>query len=516
MANNCKSNWSYIQSLKDYKKFVEFIDLNCLQNFVTNMRPDDFVEYHVVIPTNKNLDNVEGSDIDKKIKFLKSHIFRKKCNGSVYPYSSPFSDIDIGDGEIKGKFRNKEETLFKIEKLSEKDKGLVLYKDVSSSNNTFLEGVIEKEVTGGFSEMESLENTSIQSDEGQLVTGGGNNRHQFFIKVGSIMKSNYEDTRVLMMYNLMSMSKRSNNKDTNPWLLYCVSLYNWLSVEESKTLDVILPITDVHPGVTMAITLLDPMSPVTNEMLSRWGMGIMSTNAAEEWENFLSRVVIKPQRTEDKQMSILRKIEKEKLTSDLPTIAVNMYKTCEYQNYYPKDTVERFFSGPDGVYRKMWQDQVRCLITCSFVNSCDVSLVADNSKLEINDLRAHSADYRNNIFTTDTFIGNHALHHAFIRWFKSTDLLYLPTSLDSKITTYVSSTVTTNTNKFKSNEVLNMYNVRRSLVKQMKSKDNTKIMTKYMKNRMSNDVTGENMNVDNVDSIDIDITNDNAIPDYTF
>ena len=485
--SKCNTVLNFIKDNIKNKSLHNFIENNCLEYLFQNRfeTQNSTKEFHFVIPNEDNLNKMSNKEMGSKVRYIKKHIFKKMAKGeTTYSIDGKGENIKIMARQGKGPYKDAFDTVRDKESTKDGIK-IAIYKDKTdySSGNKY--GSIIDDTSGGY--YDSDDNSSMGGDDYGAITGGkpnNTNRQDFFIRVGRIMQDRFKDIRISMLFKLLDSNYHSRQEPgpKKMWLNQCVSLYNWLYTYEPMTLQVILPITDLHPGVTLAIILLDPSSPVTNTMLQNWNFGSAYGNSYQEWNDYLKLASSTMEETLPEVKNITTMLNKMKIDSSIPSGVIKFYRDYPYNKVYPDDTIKTFFSGPDGFYRKIWQDQVRCLVSCSLNQGCNTFVVEDNEtmKRSLMDLRAHSSDYSNNILVTESFGDSNALHYGFLQWLSSTDFMYLPTHLNSSAVLYSATHVHNKPHYFRPNHILNNYNIRAKMVEDMNSHQSSNFMMDYM------------------------------------
>lgn len=333
--------------------------------------------------------------------------------------------------------------------------------------------------------------------EGRLTIGGGG-RDVYLLKVGKLISDSPDTVRVGIIANILNEYKNELMRDKcarrNPLLCKAASLYNWLSMYHPGVLEIVLPITDLHPGITLMLLILDPQSPITVAMLKGtgnpndpvhiaqgWNCAEITTNPYQEWNAYLDKASSMVKNVDTTLNSLLefrkKMVEHTRLDYSAAADAVSvLYRdfTSSF-NVYPPKTVEVFFTGAKNVDRKLWQDQMRFVASCAFSGCCDAHIVTMN---EVDDHLSQAVCFRPKQTYTAACsftvlpdrLTNQSEYYAFLKWAFSTDFMYCPVSLNNAIT---SSTQAPYDGLEYSNispkSILNNYYIRAQLLKSMHS-----------------------------------------------
>ncbi|MDL1983178.1 MAG: hypothetical protein LWX54_03145 [Deltaproteobacteria bacterium] len=302
------------------------------------------------------------------------------------------------------------------------------------------------------------------------IEGGGNEKGAFLINVGNLIKDSPDTMRVsLLTYILVDYRNellRNRCAIRNPLMLKAASLYNWMSMYYPDTLECILPVTDIHPGVNLMLFVLDPKSPVTDTMLfgsgdscddiqtyKGWGgADSICTNAAKEWQGWVDQASNLVGAGKQDYYCNINTFRNHLITStqlDGGTSGTYMKKLyCTIQDnkgyafagqkggfrIFPEKTYNKMYAGSVNKDRKLWQDQLRYVATSSFAGAQEGVLVSagalDDSFKQVVHFRPMQ-DYTT--AATFTFTGGSYMSkdsfYLSMKWLFSTDFLYVPDSL---------------------------------------------------------------------------------------
>lgn len=501
---NCAKLFSRIKELdKDYANNIENIcarDLLSDTLGLTVVFPDDAFRKEFNALTNSSTPNID--DLTKARRMLQNTIIKKNLKTAKdytqFTHSLPLrSGLTLqatdtqGDDTVmlEGGITLKKDTKFESPNLF----NYSLWK-VESGNyptipyfrpkreKTKTSGGSTYEAQGAFIEEEPTrvvpfdehyadgQNYDIPMSNVNALTFQGGAKDQYVIQVGRLLKDSPDTLRVSVMASILTEYKiellRDRCSRRNPLLVKAASLYNWLSLYNPQVLNVVLPITDIHPGINLMLLILDPLSPVTIEMLlgtgnntdsvqvaDGWRGCELTDNAYEDWANYLKKAssmvsgeaVLAASNTYRNTISQNTSLDYASAVS----LVNNMYNSVSKEGslngatVIPNATITAMYAGDKYKDRKMWQDQLRFVSTCAFSGSCDGNIV---SGTDIDDELSQAVRFRpmqgyTSACTFTVLQGNYSSkddYYAFLKWLYSTDLMYVPQSLDSRMCTSTS------------------------------------------------------------------------------
>ena len=301
-----------------------------------------------------------------------------------------------------------------------------------------------------------------------VTTFGGGGRDVYMLQVGRLMKNTPDTTRVGIVAAILSQYRdeliRNKCATRNPLLCNAVSLYNWMSMYYPKVLDVVLPVTDIHPGINLMLLILDPNSPITIDMLvgtkerdapvyisQGWGGTELCMDPYKEWSDYLdkaSSMITNGEESMNKLVGFRKNLVKSTGLDYAPSVELiaNLYKDFQDTgkisgvDVYPQLTVQALYSGSKNIDRKVWQDQMRFIATCAFSGCCDAHIT---SGMDIDEELSQAVRFRptqgyTSACTFTSLQNNYSSkeeYYAFLKWIFSTDLMYIPQSLNSEMAT---------------------------------------------------------------------------------
>ena len=328
--------------------------------------------------------------------------------------------------------------------------------------------------------------------EGRMTIGGG--KDVYMIRVGKMMSNSPDTLRVGIVASILNDYKNQLLYDKcsrrNPLLTKAASLYNWLSMFYPNVLEVILPVTDIHPGVSLLLLLLDPQSPITVPMLcgtgnsndpihvaNGWAGAEITTDPYKEWTSYVNRAS-SMMRNIEATLATLLEFRKKLVTGDeldYPSAASRVVSLYKDLNVYPAATMSAMYTGGKNTDRKLWQDQMRFVSGCAFNGVCDAHIITTPQEVEEQLKQAVQFRPLQGYTNAATFtvmpdsLTNQDEYYAFLKWLFSTDLMYLPVSLDSTIATSTKAPYDgTDYSSITPKSILNNYYIRNKLLQDMK------------------------------------------------
>ena len=362
---------------------------------------------------------------------------------------------------------------------------------------SFIGGVGDWDDGGADSEM-------MGETEGRMTIGGGG-KDVYMIRVGKLMSSSPDTLRVGIMASILNDYKNQLLYDKcarrNPLLIKAASLYNWLSMYYPNVLEVILPVTDIHPGVSLLLLLLDPQSPITVPMLcgtgnsndpgyvaAGWAGAEITTDPYKEWTSYVNKAS-SMMRNIETTLGTLLEFRKKLVTGDeldYPSAASRVGSLYKELNVYPPATMTAMYTGGKNTDRKLWQDQMRFVSGCAFSGVCDAHIVTTPQDVEEQLKQAVQFRPLQGYTNAATFtvmpdsLTNQDEYYAFLKWLFSTDLMYLPVSLESTIATSTKAPYDgTDYSSITPKSILNNYYIRNKLLQDMKTTTSQSAQLQY-------------------------------------
>jgi hypothetical protein len=294
--------------------------------------------------------------------------------------------------------------------------------------------------------------------ESVMVEGGGH-KDQYIVNLGKILRDSPDTQRVFLVGCILNDYKQEMHHDKcarrNPLLTKAVSLYNWLSMYYPETLSVLLPTTDIHPGVNLMVSILDPNSILTQDLLfgtgnptdpvhlqQGWRSADVYANPSAEWSEYVDSAA----KTIPERAAFFEKINEFRNSlvrgtrldhSDATEKILAQYRLFGDSGsllgvkVIPDVTYKTLYEGAQFRDRKLWQDQMRFVCTCAFEGVATARFVDDDEDLE-NAVRFRPTQSYTSAATM-TYITNHFMakdeYFACMKWLFSTDFMYIPDTL---------------------------------------------------------------------------------------
>ena len=249
-------------------------------------------------------------------------------------------------------------------------------------------------VSGKYSTDTSFEAPRRSKDEGDkskskgggTISGGGS-KQKFIINIGKRLKNSSDARRISMIANILGQYRSifiSNKDQVNPLLEKGTSLYNWLYMYAPDVYQQCLIVTDIHPGINLLMLILDPHSPVTDELLfgdpsgrnvesrNGWNAASVTTNSHAEWQEHIDRA---SRWTNDERgylkalQRIRRNFSGKRGGSDVRSLVMSYYNDpiSVIKDYVDPSApsvlqaLQDWYGIPEFKYRKLWQDEFRLL-----------------------------------------------------------------------------------------------------------------------------------------------------------
>lgn len=386
---DCAKIWEFIYKLGgDYEQYATNIVDICARDMLSHHRG-----LTVIIPNpsfrDRFHDNIheKGGSVATAKKMLKNTILRKyfdataDFNRSEYKEAIPTSSgLPIAVENVTGDLV----TLTGGVKIRKRDD----FSTPSAFNYAVWEVISgEYPITTDFEVKKSPKHKTKKN-----ITGGSKNT--FIVNIGRKLRSSSDARRVGMIANILSqyraMYLSSNACQVNPLLDKGVSLYNWLEMYAPAVYQHCLVVTDIHPGINLLLLILDPNSPITDDLLfgdcesnavatrNGWNGSSVTSNSHKEWSDHLERASKWCSGNDDK--GYLR--------------SLNEIRN-KLRKYQPRDLVMKYYKDPlkyikstpefeaslqhwykNYPWRKLWQDEFRMVCTFGFSTLATVRITS--------------------------------------------------------------------------------------------------------------------------------------------
>lgn len=443
----CAKIWEYMISNPTYEVYANNIEDICSKDSLSDSKG-----LTVILPDNNFMrtfnDNIHGDG-------LASHAKRMLMNTVIKKFLPDVSDFEEFGGDIP--FRSGLTLL--IDRVNI-DKERIIF-----NNNCVIERVKDFDCPKGFRyalwkviegswPTEMTFSTKKKGSNRNKIKGGN-----YINNIGKELNNSSDTHRVRLFSSIMNEYKKylkNNQTGINPFLIKCVSLYNWLKNYANNTYLKIVTITDICPATTISIFILDPDSDITDEMLFGnqseknqvlkigWNNTIITRDPYKEWQEHLKKASQWSDKKNEYFSSLIKLrnniICNQKYTPD--TISKTI--TDIYTNYnkyiyqYCDETAIKYLNEMYGEYpeKKKWQDMLRYICSIIFsgydIHHTRISEYMDNI-LSFRPLGNDDIYERAARFTYDSrkYMSQEDYYSAF-QWLFSTDFLYMPDSLTNE------------------------------------------------------------------------------------
>lgn len=296
------------------------------------------------------------------------------------------------------------------------------------------------------------------SSKSKTISGGS--KSKFIVNIGKRLKNSSDARRIGMIASIISQYRAtftSSREQVNPLLEKGTSLYNWLFMYAPDVYQHCLIVTDIHPGINMLMLILDPHSPITDELLfgdpgarnvegrNGWNGSSVTTNSHIEWAEHLDRAAkwTKSERGYLKSVQRIRKSFTGKRGHDIRSLVMAYYNDpipFIKEHIDPNassvlTSLQDWYGPSEYKYRKLWQDEFRLVALYGFTTLATVKFTAVDETDDIFRNMVTFRPYENTKYDQAASFsyegGNYqSKENDFLlsKFFMSTNLGYMPSS----------------------------------------------------------------------------------------
>ena len=237
------------------------------------------------------------------------------------------------------------------------------------------------------------------SSKSKTISGGS--KSKFIVNIGKRLKNSSDARRIGMIASIISQYRAtfiSSREQVNPLLEKGTSLYNWLYMYAPDVYQHCLIVTDVHPGINLLMLILDPHSPITDELLfgdpgsknvegrNGWNAASVTTNSHAEWTKHLDRAArwTNNEKGYLKDIQRIRKNFTGKRGHDIRSLVMSYYEDpisfikghIDPNASSVSQSLLEWYGSPEHKYRKLWQDEFRLVALYGFTTLATVKFTA--------------------------------------------------------------------------------------------------------------------------------------------
>jgi len=236
------------------------------------------------------------------------------------------------------------------------------------------------------------------------ISGGGDLKQRFIVNLGRVLGGGSDAKRISLLTSIFTDYKghliSKTNQSIDPLFIKGVSLLNWLSMYDKDSYELILPIIDISPAITIMMLIIDPGSPVTNEHLFGeddstkrtekslgWRNSTITNNPYDDWTRIHLAKASKWAKSSKEMEQYFNDINNDRNNTAQNAVMIRKQisdyytninqKFSKYAGDKPKQSLETMYSGKN-VYRKLWQDQFRMIALYGIKDLATITFKSNN------------------------------------------------------------------------------------------------------------------------------------------
>ncbi len=235
------------------------------------------------------------------------------------------------------------------------------------------------------------------------ISGGGNLKQRFIVNLGKVLGEGSDVKRISLLTSIFTDYKchliSKTKQSIDPLFIKGVSLMNWLSMYDKDSYELILPIIDISPAITIMMLIIDPGSPITNEHLFGeddstkktekslgWRNSTITNNPYSDWTTIHLAKASKWAKSSEEMKKYFDNIADYRNNTVKDSVVIrkqiikyyeNIDKILQYAGDKPKQSLKYMYSDKNA-YRKLWQDQFRMIALYGINDLATITFKSNN------------------------------------------------------------------------------------------------------------------------------------------